>query len=113
KKSNIILFGTLLFGAMLLNANGTAQTQADSMLSFISRTPEKSSLHLVVNDTVVAAFRENTEMPLASTMKLLVALEFAKQAAAGLVDTGKTIALRDLNRYHIAFTDGNSHPKWL
>ena len=106
-------FCAILLFTILVHTNVNAQSYEDSMLNFIAKNPERASLHLVVNDTIVAALRENRKMPLASTMKLIVALEFAKQSAAGLVDTAKMVPLRDLDRYYIPLTDGNAHTQWL
>lgn len=52
-------------------------------------------------------------MPLASTVKILVAIEFAKQANAGLIDKNSYVALKELEKYYLPDTDGNAHPSWL
>lgn len=87
--------------------------QADSLLNFIKTNPGKSSFYIIRNDTIAASLNENTMMPLASTMKIMVALEFAKQAAFKVFDTSRMVALNELNKYYLPLTDGNAHPQWL
>lgn len=52
-------------------------------------------------------------MPLASTMKIMVAVEFAKQAAFHVFDTAQLISLKELNKYYLPLTDGDAHPRWI
>lgn len=102
-------FFTFLFAGFAL----CVHAQIDPVLKFIQDNPEKSSVYLIRNDTALAQLNENRLMPLASTVKLMVAIEFAKQAGAGIFDTSKLVALRELDRYYISGTDGNAHPSWI
>ena len=90
-----------------------AQAQTDPILQFIQEHPEKSAVYLIRNDSVVASLNEKKLMPLASTVKLILAIEFAKQAGAGVIDTARKVALKDLEKFHIRGTDGNAHPTWI
>ncbi len=94
-------------------ANGLAQPLADSMLGFIAANKSRASVYLVQNDTVVARLNENKLMPLASTVKIIVAIEFAKQAGNNIIDESSMVALADLDKYYIPHTDGDAHPQWL
>ena len=69
---------TILSLLVLIVSSVNAQTTADSLLNFISVNKSRASLYLSVNDTMVGRLNENTMMPLASTVKILVAIEFAK-----------------------------------
>lgn len=90
-----------------------AQSVADSMLNFIAANQKRAAVYVVLNDTVLAKQNENTMMPLASTVKIMVAIEFAKQAAAHVFDENRHVSLGELERYHIPNTDGNAHLAWL
>ncbi|MEO8855035.1 MAG: serine hydrolase [Ginsengibacter sp.] len=106
----------VLYIAMALitiNARSFAQSGADSLLNFIQQNKTRSSICLIRNDSVIAHLNENKMMPLASTAKILIAIEFAKQASHNLVDPGKQVALTDLAKYYIPNTDGNAHPNWI
>lgn len=90
-----------------------AQSQADSLLHFIGQNKSISSILLKKNDTTIAHLNEDKLMPLASTVKIIIAIEFAKQASHHLIDKDKRIALAELDKYYIPLTDGNAHPNWI
>jgi D-alanyl-D-alanine carboxypeptidase len=90
-----------------------AQTIADSLANFIAANKSRSSIYLTQNDTVLARMNEQLMMPLASTVKILVAIEFAKQAANNVVNENDMVALSELDRYYLPNTDGNAHPDWI
>lgn len=107
-------FFSLLFliSAFLIPSSLHAQ-QADSLLAFIKANKSRSSLYLVRNDTVISSLNENRLMPLASTMKIMVAIEFAKQAAFHVFDPEKKVPLNEIDKYYLPGTDGNAHPQWI
>lgn len=110
KKISILL----LFSALLLfYSKSFAQQKADSLLQFIQSNPGNSALFLQKNDTVIASLNENKMVPLASTMKIMVAIEFSKQAAFHVFDIESKVALSDLGKYYIPNTDGDAHPSWI
>ena len=51
--------------------------KADSFFYFIKANPLRSSVYITRNDTAIARLNENKLMPLASTVTMLVAIEFA------------------------------------
>ncbi|MBA2249725.1 MAG: serine hydrolase [Chitinophagaceae bacterium] len=103
----------LLFFFLLASTNLFAQSAADSMLNFIRQNKTRTSLYLQKNGNAIAALNENTLMPLASTVKILVAVEFAKQAAFKVFDENKYVSLKELDKYYLANTDGGAHPNWI
>lgn len=103
----------LIFTFILFTSFGARAQGADSLLNLIQKNKEKAAVYLIKNDTVKAAVNENRMMPLASTMKIMVALEFAKQAAFQVFDTAQMVSLKRLNDYYLPLTDGNAHPQWI
>jgi D-alanyl-D-alanine carboxypeptidase len=100
--------------AILLSSTITqAQQYADSVLNFIAANKTRAALYLVRNDTVLAKLNENKLMPLASTVKIMVAVEFAKQAGSGIIDEDSYVAISELDKYYLPNTDGGAHPRWL
>lgn len=91
----------------------TTAQDADSLLEFVAKNKSDCSFYLIRNDTIAAALNENEMRPLAGTMEILVAVEFAKQTAFNVFDTSKMVSLKELNKYYIPFTDENAHPAWL
>lgn len=85
----------------------------DYVLDYMLENPDKSSLYLVRNDSVLAELNGNRKSPLASTMKIVVAITYAEQAASGELDPNEEVLLSELDRFYLANTDGNAHPSWL
>ncbi len=83
------------------------------IVDFISQNPDKSAIYMVQNGKVMASVNADKKMPLASTVKIIIAIEYAYQAAAGKIDPLQWIDTTELDRYYIHNTDGNAHPKWL
>ena len=97
----------------LIGTIANAQTKADSLLNFIKTHKNLASIYLTFNDSVIAKLNEDKAMPLASTVKILVAVEFARQAAKHDVDENALVALKDLDKFYLQYTDGNAHQDWL
>lgn len=107
-------FFSIIFVLLLSNINGSAQKNgADSLLNFIQQNKYKSSLYLKKNDSVIARLNQNKMMPLASTAKIIIAIEFAKQASHNIFNENNRIPLTELDKYYIPNTDGNAHPDWI
>ena len=51
-------------------------------------------------------------MPVASTMKLIVALEYTKQVTEGKIDSSSFVSINDVNRYYVPNTDGGAQDRW-
>jgi D-alanyl-D-alanine carboxypeptidase len=88
-------------------------TDGDFVAGFIAKNPSKSSLYWVRNDTLIAQQNANAKMPLASTVKIIVAIEFAQQVASGKIQPEAPIPLTELTKFYIPDTDGGAHPSWL
>ena len=111
-----IVYIVAVFLTLFLSKTSSAQLQpavADSFLNFIKTNKERSSIYVTKNDTIIAFLNENKLMPLASTFKILVAVEFAKQASADIINKNTRIPISELDKYYLPNTDGNAHPDWL
>jgi D-alanyl-D-alanine carboxypeptidase len=108
KKIHLIMW---VIVSSIFSAN--AQKPADSLLNFIKENKSRASLYLMQNDTVLAKLNEDKMMPLASTVKILVAIEFAKQVAKNTIAETDMVALTELERYYLPNTDGDAHPNWV
>ncbi len=106
-----IFFITAICGCIIQYAN--AQSAADSLLDFIIKNNNRSSFYLQKNDSVIVRINENKLMPLGSTVNIIIAVEFAKQAAYKVFSLNSAISLADLNKYYIKNTDGDAHPNWI
>lgn len=68
---------------------------------------------MVQNGKVMSDINSDRKMPLASTVKIIIAIEYAYQAAEGTINPEQWIDTFELARYYIPNTDGNAHPEWL
>ncbi|MEK7670169.1 MAG: serine hydrolase [Bacteroidota bacterium] len=100
-------------GAFFFYKNVFLQADEAYVIDFIRKYPEKASIRIVRNDSVVTDFHSDRMMPLASTVKIIIAVEFAQQAATGKVDANELIPLDSLALFYIPNTDGGAHPQWL
>lgn len=85
----------------------------DHILNYLEENPETTSIRLIRNGEVIAEQNSNQMMPLASTVKIIIAVEYAEQASKGFFSPDSMIALTELDRYYIQGTDGGAHPGWL
>ena len=105
----IFIIGVLIFFSRVL----FAQSQADLLLNFILKNKTRTSLTLQKNDLVLANLNDNRLMPLAGIEKIIVATEFAKQAAYNVFSFNAAVPLADINKYYIKGIDGGNHANWI
>ncbi|GED14620.1 serine hydrolase [Aneurinibacillus migulanus] len=84
----------------------------DAMLSFIKENPERASLHYIRNGEVAATSHSEQMMPLASAVKTVLAIEYAKQSAEGKMNPKESVPLKELEKYYLPNLDGGAHPAW-
>jgi len=103
---------TLLFICLFSCSFSFAQG-LDDMVNFLKNNPQKSSIVINENGKETLNIRGNQFMPLASAAKTIIAIEFANQVTSKKINQTTKIAVKDINRYYIPFTDGGAHPGWL
>lgn len=115
KKKVLIGFITFvaLIGVLGFVAYKKLSYNPDKLAQFFKDNPERTSLYLTVNDSLLVAYEDDRRMPLASTVKTILAIEFAKQASFGQLDPNEMVELGEMRRFYIAHTDGGAHPAWL
>lgn len=74
---------------------------------------ETCSLFIKRNGEVLTSINANKKLPLASTAKIVIAVEFAKQVSEGKISRDEQISLQELEKYYVKNTDGGAHPNWL
>lgn len=83
------------------------------LLNFIKKNKKKLSVTMIENESVILDYRADKEVPLASTVKIIIAYHFVKKVTAGDLMLAETVNLREINQYYIEGTDGGAHPNWL
>lgn len=111
---SVILVAAFIFLLMVHVAKRTDERKTEQdVLQFISDHPEKASMFAMVNGEVTVNAGGSVKRPLASVVKIVIAAEFAEQAAAGEIDVGERISLNELERFYLPNRDGHAHPEWL
>ena len=98
---------------LFLSTGLHAQSAADSMLNFITKNKSRASLYMLKNDYEFAKLNEDKPMPLAGVSNLIVAVEFAKQAAYNVFGFNALIPLKELNKYYLPNTDEGAYKAWI
>lgn len=83
------------------------------VLNFIKNNPEKASIKLIYNNRIICEQFASRIMPLASTVKIIVAIEYAMQSAQKEINPDETISIKELDLFYVENTDWNAHPDWL
>jgi D-alanyl-D-alanine carboxypeptidase len=112
KKIQYFIFIFLLLMGNAAKAQVDA-AKADSFFYFIKANPARSSVYITRNDTVIARLNENKLMPLASTVTMLVAIEFAQQSTHEVINENAYVPLADLEKFYIPFIDSAAFNTWL
>ena len=111
KHNSILLVLALMFVSSLSFCGD--KDKESKVISFMKDNPDKIAITLIRNDSVIVDLNSSKVMPLASTVKILVAIEYAEQAASGKINPDEVIDKKDLNIYYVPKTDGGAHPRWL
>jgi len=80
---------------------------------FIKENPGRTSLYLTRNDQMIIAHNENSLMPLASTVKIIIALEYANQVSKNVILKDEPVELNELSKFYLPNTDAGAHKGWL
>lgn len=108
----VLIFLLLAIGFFLLR-QWTKKPDVDYVLKFIAKNPERASLFIKKNGHNIVRVQSDQLFPLASTVKIIIAIEFAQQAANKDINPAEKINIEDLSRFYIPGTDGGAHEAWL
>ncbi|CAL2076593.1 serine hydrolase [Tenacibaculum sp. 190524A02b] len=103
-----------ILGILIAIISFQSNSQKENIvLEFIKKHPQRSAIKIVRNKDIIANVNSNKIMPLASTVKIIIAIEYAIQAANSLINPDEKIHISELEKFHVKNTDGGSHSKWL
>jgi D-alanyl-D-alanine carboxypeptidase len=115
KKKIVIILGSLLLLAILIFSVAfvLVKPSKDRVLDFMKENPDRFAISLSHNKSVIAKYNSQDKLPLASTLKTIIAIEYAYQSANGKIDPNRQIPLSELEKYHYPLTDGGAHKNWI
>lgn len=107
----------LLFIALILLCIGFIVWLNTSSPSYVWKKVKQedmqSSIVFNENGERKLAIRAEELMSLASTVKIVVAIEYAFQVKEGQIQTEEKVSLSELEKYYIPNLDGGAHQNWL
>ena len=114
-KKILIIVGIIIAIVIIIGAIGINYFKPDAnlVLNFIKENPNKTAIKLVRNDSLIAERNPNKLMPLASTVKIILAIEYALQSSQGKINPQEEVSIDELAKFYIPNTDGGAHPSWL
>lgn len=115
KKVNHICFHFCCYRGVLfwLLNDILGSPESNTVLEHLIEYPDTSSLYFSKDGNVLISYNVEEARPLASVVKIVVAMEYAFQVEEGKVDPTTIIGLEDLDVYYIPKTDGGAHEAWL
>ncbi|MEG0385996.1 MAG: serine hydrolase [Solibacillus sp.] len=103
--SIIVVIGIVIYSVFRENP--------DYVLDHLKENPQTTSLYVAENGVEFITYHSDVVRPLASTVKMLIVVEYAMQVDAGILSKDSTVPLDDLARFYYKNTDGNAHESWL
>lgn len=83
------------------------------VLEHLKENPETSSFYFAENNEVKVAYEADTKRPLASTVKILIAVEYAMQIEENQVKKDTLVSLDELSTFYLKNSDGGAHEAWV
>lgn len=111
----VIILGLIIGIGFLMYQREIKKMNPNDLIEFIKEKAENENVSLSINynNEKWVGVNETIPLPLASTVKIIVAIEYAQQAADGRIDPKKEVSLQELDVYYVPKTDGGAHEAWL
>ncbi|MCS0670352.1 class A beta-lactamase-related serine hydrolase [Cytobacillus firmus] len=113
--TGIVLILSAAALALFMYLKGKSSGDPESVIGYVQEHRHTDSMALVIrhNDEEWININEDVPLPLASTVKIMVAIEYARQAAEGEIDPEEIVDLKTLETYYVPKTDGGAHQAWI
>ncbi|OXS63712.1 D-alanyl-D-alanine carboxypeptidase [Bacillus sp. V-88] len=115
-KVALFISGTVLVITLIIIVAGFRQkagkNDPDYLINYLNHQ-KNWSLTVNRNGETLVSVRENEMFPLASAMKTIIAIEYAKKCGEQKLDPSLSVSLEELDRYYIPNTDGGAHKDWI
>lgn len=85
----------------------------DYVIKHLKENPHSTSLYLSENGEPIITYQSDVIRPLASTVKIIIALEYAMQVEENIVKKDDPVSLDELKRFYLKNSDGSGHETWL
>jgi D-alanyl-D-alanine carboxypeptidase len=105
----------VLIGLLLVVPVNAQDDPVTAVLEYIAEHQETTGIACIpLNDPEAGVYlNPDAKFPLASTVKLVVLAEYARQVTEGVLDPEERVEVDDVARYYLPNTDGGAHPLFL
>lgn len=109
----MLTLGSVLAGFLYLKSKSSGDPE--SVIHYVQEHRGTENMAMVIrhNDEDWVSINKDLPLPLASTVKIIIAIEYARQAAAGKIDPQQKVDLKTLEKYYVPKTDGGAHEAWV
>ncbi len=115
KQKNLIKWVAFIVCAAALTASVAAQE--DDRFDYITDPDNAETIgyacYTIGAEADGVFFNAEERFPLASTFKIIVLVEYARQVAAGQLDPAERVPIAVLDAYYLPNTDGGAYDYWL
>lgn len=113
--SIFVVIGIIMIVGIIKFRKEVKQVNHEYVVQLIKekKADKNVALSIRYNDEKWLDINENILLPLASTVKIIIAIEFARQAADGQINPNQKIPIETLEKFNIPKTDGGAHQAWL
>ena len=111
---NILIVAGAIIGLVLLVVGLLIYyyyPKAEKIIEFIGKHPDKAAIVRSRNGSTLVARNTDKVMP-SSTVKIIIAIEYALQSASGRFDPEEPVDTAALDLFYVADTDGGAYPEW-
>ena len=108
-KKRLMIYGSII---LVIGIVGyfVVRDNPDYVLNHLKDNPQTTSLYVAENGVQLITYQSDVVRPLASTVKMLIAVEYAMQIDEGILTKDSSVSLDDLKRYYY---HDNAHEEWL
>src|SRR5690625_3056093 len=111
-KKRLIIYSSIIV-VLLVVSYFILKEDDEYITKYIKEHPFSTSLYVAYNGDPIITYHSDIVRPLASTVKIMVALEYANKVAASNIDHQSLVLLEVLNILYYENTDGGAHEQWL
>lgn len=113
-KKRLIIYVPLALALVLVGLiYALLRDNPNYVLKHLKENPQNSSFYLAENGEVAVAYESDIKRPLASTVKILIALEYAMQVEENKLQKDMLVSLDELSKFYLKNSDGGAHEAWL
>lgn len=82
-------------------------------LRFLKKNKDKIAVKISYNNDIICEINQHKMMPLASVLKIIIAIEYAYQVYENKINPDEKVSILELDKFYIKWADFLGHKAWL